>query len=877
MRRAAIAFLLLVTSATAASGADSVVLDNGLTLLVDRRPSAPAVAAVAFVRGGRRHEPRGLAGAAHMTEHMLFRATGRRPEGGLEREAWRVGARLRASTHEDFVRVGMGVPSERLDLALDLIADMLTSARFLLGEVEEERRVILDEIAKRNADAEGWAWEELTGMTFLPHPYGARLAGTLRSVAAISRDDLFEFYRRYYRPDRTVLVLTGDIDPDEALAKVRRWFGAWSPAGGATAEPAPPPAEFGRYQEMTVTREGASPLLLVSATLPGYLHPDYMPTRFLKELVAGWVSRPLVTEDGLAVATDVYFSSLVDRNVLRIRIQLDDPGEAAEARDALLSLLRELRGPRVRFAGVEAVAENLRSRAIMLGEDLWGLAGVIGRAALSGYYEGRGPPEHLAAPDRYRRVTEADVGRVARSYLTPANLRVLFLLPPGTEPPDPPRLSGETGAGRHPDAGEVARMVVEPATAAAVRAPPVRDGDATRAALPGGTVFLHLERPASPVVAGSLVYHAGSSTDAERPGRAALTMQALALDTEGHEGGQLRWRLFEMGNRWDFSVERDTARVGFVVPKEHARDALMTTVEMLAKPAFSAEAIAEARGRLLKVAVREREQVSSFAAREFRLRTLAKGYAFAPHGEEAPLGRLGKGDLEAFHRERLSGAPVAVAIVGGISRREADALVREALEGVERGSEVAKPRAEPPAPEKRTVGLTHPSGRGYAILGGPAPSLGDPAFPATSLLRLALGWLVFDEFTNVRSDAYEAGSFHLAYRDGGAFGIHVGASPEKIPEIRDVLLDRLRVVREQGLPEALVEDAKGAWLGGAVLISARSDQVATRLAYREALGLGHASFDSLREAIEKLEPADLRALCRRLLAPARLTTVLVGN
>jgi zinc protease len=625
---------------------------------------------------------------------------------------------------------------------------------------------------------------------------------------------------------------------------------------------------------MTVTREGAPPLLLLSAKLPGYLHPDYVPARFLKELLAGWLTRRLVTEEQVAVAADVFHTSLIERSLLRIRVRLVEPDLALEARDALLSLLREVRGPRFRFPDVLRVADYLHSREILVEEDLRGLAGLIGRAALAGYYDGEGPPEHLAAPDRYRRVTDAEVRRVARAYLTPSNLRVLFLLPPGSATPDPPRLSGETGAGRFADPVSVARIEAETSAPGSK----VRDAVASRTTLSNGTVLVHLRRPGSRVAACSIVFRGGSRFDPPgREGLAALTLRSLELATKEREGGELRWRRFSMGNRWGAAVDRETARVTFVVPRESMETALRATTEMLTRPAFTEAAIEEARGRLESEIRRNLDTVSGLAGATFT-GALFDGspYGHEPRGTSESLAGLTANHLREFHDRNLRLDRAVVALVGDLTPEGARDLVEEAMSRPPSAPFRLPAPAPGEPPPAREIRVSHPSDRGYLILGGPAPSLGDAEFARASLLRLALGWLVFDELTNVRSVAYEAGAFHRAYLERGALGIHAGADPTRLGEIRKVLLEILSEVRESGVDPDLVADARGAWLGGAALTSVRSDLVATRLAYREALGLGHASFDALRAQVEGLTAADLKDLCRSLLSPDRLTTVLVN-
>jgi len=870
--------VLLLFLPSAASAAERVVLENGLTVLLEPLASAPAVHVGVYVKVGRVDEPPELAGASHFIEHMLFRATGRRAKGNTDREAWRVGGRIRAFTHHDFTECGVLLPSEHMELALDILSDSITSAAFRPGEVEEERRIVLDEIAMRNASPEIYAFDELAGMAFSPHPYGALVSGTSRTVTGISRDALYGFYRRHYRPDRTVVVLVGDFRRDDGLALVRRWFGEWKGEGEPPPPPPAPPAEFGRYQEEVLRREGADPLLLATVALPGYLHPDYISTRFLKEILSGWLSETLVVRERVALTADVFYRQLNERNLLRFRVALRSPEEAGRAREVLLRMFRDLNGIGSRLGGIGETAENFHSRQILLGEDFGPLGRVIGRSAIAGFYSDEGVPDALGADDRYERITRADVLRVIRAYLRPENVRCLFLLPPDAPAPPPTRaFRSATSAGRFSAVGEIERIHREKEKAGASGQVTPRDTDATRVELENGATLIHLERNAVPIVSIALVFDAGSRRDPPgKEGLAALCLRAVPLATKGRSGFELRWRLFAMGNSYSEHTDRDDARFTITVPRENFAEALSIVGEMFARPAFTEAAIEEARGRLLRNATASVADVTQFSGTAFRSRVFGESrYAHELHGTPESLRRVTREDVVRFFRERFRLDRAVIAIVGAVAPRHARKTAAECLGA---GSAAPAHAPAPPPVGASSPGrhrVPHPSGRHYVILGAPAPSIRDPLHPEAALLQLALGWRVFHEFTDVRSTAYQAGAFYNIFGHAGALGLYVGTSSENAEEVEAVLAGILDEAIEKGLPESLVEDARGSWLGHAALSSQYAARVAVRMAHRESLGLPYGSHEDLRARVRALKPADLRAAMKAIFPPESRVSLLV--
>ena len=226
-------------------------LPNGLRVLVRRDASAPVVAIVTYVSAGYFDETDDVVGIAHVLEHMYFKGTPTRGVGEIARQTKAVGGYLNAATIYDHTSYYTVLPVVELRGGLDVQFDAYANSLIDAEELARELEVIIQE-AKRKADNPGAvATETLFELLHDRHRIRRWRIGREPGLRALTRDAMLRFYRNFYHPGNTVLVVVGDVDPDEAMREIAERYGAL-PAGDAGAHPGP--AEEGtvgfRYREL---------------------------------------------------------------------------------------------------------------------------------------------------------------------------------------------------------------------------------------------------------------------------------------------------------------------------------------------------------------------------------------------------------------------------------------------------------------------------------------------------------------------------------------------------------------------------------------------------------------------------------------------------
>ena len=199
-------------------------LPNGQTIVVQEVRNNPIVTIDTWVRTGSINETDTNSGVAHFLEHLFFKGTKKHPVGEFDRILESKGAIINAATSKDFTHYYITIPSEHFDTALDLHADMLTDPQIPRKELEQERKVVLEEIAKDGNTPSKIVYENLNDMLYSHHPYKRKVIGSADVISTIRREEILDFFNKYYLPSNMVTIVIGDVDTAKVVEKVSQAF-----------------------------------------------------------------------------------------------------------------------------------------------------------------------------------------------------------------------------------------------------------------------------------------------------------------------------------------------------------------------------------------------------------------------------------------------------------------------------------------------------------------------------------------------------------------------------------------------------------------------------------------------------------------------------
>jgi zinc protease len=288
-------------------------LRNGLQVRLKEVHTAPLISSWIWYRVGSRNEKPGSTGISHWVEHMQFKGTPRYPAGLLDRVISRDGGVWNAFTWLDWTAYFETLPADRVELALDLEADRMVNSHFESNEVESERTVIISERQGHENEPTFRLAEEIQASAFRVNGYHHGVIGDMVDLHTITRDDLYEHYRKHYVPSNAVLSVVGDFKTRSMLDKIRAAFGNLPTDKVEPFKARPEPVQLGE-KTVHVEGPGETPFLKVAYHAPPAAADDFIAMAVLSSVLAGASSLNFFS-GGISNKTSRLYRALVDGEV----------------------------------------------------------------------------------------------------------------------------------------------------------------------------------------------------------------------------------------------------------------------------------------------------------------------------------------------------------------------------------------------------------------------------------------------------------------------------------------------------------------------------------------------------------------------------------
>ncbi len=417
-----------ISQITGACPVKKFTLKNKLPVLICEEPESKVVTLDVWVNTGSADEPVRINGASHFLEHMLFKGTERRGVGEIDREIESVGGIWNAATSIEFTHFYLTVGTPFVNVGIDTLSDVITSATLNPIEVEKERQVILEEYYRQQDNPSEFLMCKAYGLSFEKSQNKRPVLGTPKTINAITRERLCDYYVRRYAPENMVLVVAGGVKAKTILPELEEKFGAL----GRVFKPNSHPV-IKTVRRTGIRREFRKPVkesyIIIAFPAPDFSNPDEVSAADVLSYIlgAGRSSRlysrvkdkkRLVSSVGASFPTH-------RRDSLFLIYATFDCAKKGAVIDALLEEAKNLAEKRVSHAELEKAKRMITNQCAFSHETTAGKAAEIGF-----YYTLTGDTKFEETYlEKIAAVKAADIKRLAAKYLNPTKANIFIVKP----------------------------------------------------------------------------------------------------------------------------------------------------------------------------------------------------------------------------------------------------------------------------------------------------------------------------------------------------------------------------------------------------------------------------------------------------------------
>ncbi|MGZ3513117.1 MAG: M16 family metallopeptidase [Thermodesulfobacteriota bacterium] len=827
-------------------------LDNGLKVILEENRSTPVVALQIWVKVGSADENDEEAGMCHFIEHMLFKGTEKRTvrEGAKEIES--LGGSINAYTSYDQTVYYVTLASRYADIGLDILSDAIQHSTFDRVEFEREREVILEEIRRAQDDPSRRLFRQTTAMFYRQHPYRRPVIGYVDTVRSIQRDQMVEFFKRWYAPDRMVLIGVGDFESGEMEKTIRELFRDYRPSSKSPSQriKEPFPAEVRSIISYGNVKET---YLHIAFPASSAKDEDAPALDVISHILGGGEASRLVQKVKLerGLVHSIYASSYTPKDPGLFFIGATLPSENMER--AIEAVLEEV--SRLRREGV--TAEELHRAKVNIESDLiYGRQTVQGRAGKIGNYE-------LTADDfqfekeylrRVALLQNEDIQKISRKYFKSHQLTISVLAP--DEKADFFKnlsLISTVEKGRVDGAPVEARSPVY------------------KTVLNNGIRLIVKENRSVPIVTVQVSFLGGVRLEQEpNNGINHFTAVMLTKGTKDQNSLEIAKKVERMAGSLNGFSGYNSFGLTFTFLNQHFEEAFKLLTEVIRQPFFDREEM-EKRRKLILASIRQQEDdLGRLVFKLFR-KTL---YERHPYGMDSlgtldSIQRLTQKDLSEYYKRMSVPENMVITVVGDVDQRQVVLAAKKGFGDLQAERfRVPFVLQEPFLQKKRVAELVKRKEQAHFVLGFLGTSYDHmDSYPLT-VLGAALsgqGGRLFRELRDKESLAYALDFVVQQNLDPGLIGVYMGTHPDKLERAVEAVLKELKKVTEEGLTEDEVARAKKYLIGNFEIGLQTNGAQANQMSLDELYGLGFDHYQRYPQEIEKVTKEDVDGVAKKYL------------
>ncbi|TET32323.1 MAG: insulinase family protein [Planctomycetota bacterium] len=864
--------------------------DNGLTLLTLEMHHAPIATVWAWFRVGSRNEMPGITGISHWVEHMLFKGGKEFGKGEIFNQVAANGGWNNGFTGPDYTAYFETLPSAKLDLGLRIERDRMVEAIVDPDEVVSERTVIISEREGAENYPRFLLGEAVESAAFTCHPYRWSVIGWKADLEAITREDLYNYYRKHYAPDNAILVVVGDINTKEVVERVHELYGNIAHKSQVDEVRSREPKQLGE-RRVLVKGPGKVHHMSMACHLPEYGHQDWPAISVLNGVLSGVI--------GLSFSSGYYghktsrlYGALVEK-----KLASNAAAFAREGVDPYLENIGVVLLPGVDPAVVEsAITDEINKvRDKTVGDEELTKIKNLFRASLNYSFDG---PTAAAMPvgmfermrkfedirtfyDSIQEVTADDVKRVAETYLDEDNRTFGLYVPTGLG--DKPVIDegggemvisarGYIPMARLADAGEGGKALM----------PPVEKKKTAN-----GIFVQASENMSSETVAFRFTFKSGSAYEGDLPaGVASITSSAMVRGTKTKTFQQIFEKVDSLGASLDEGTGMNTISFYGQCLATDFKAMADLAADVIRNPIFADDQVDLVKGQRLTQLKMEENNTHAVAFRELHHEFFEENHPYHRHGNGyiETVEAMKAGDLREFHRRRIRPERMLVTVVGGLEAGNVFGIVEDNF---------GDWQGEGDAPTEPDLTGGNVAGVQSKEVNVPGKTQCDIAIAFKGVPRLDEGYEALSQAINVYGQLGLMGRIGKAVRDEAGMAyysvawnsnsigdymwqIMAGVNPKNADKAKKIILAEVEKMRDELITEDEDKMLKDYLTGSFPLMFETMGRAAGALENPAIFGLPDDYYEKYIETARSVTREDIREAAKKYFDPENYTIVIAG-
>lgn len=835
-------------------------LEDGQTVIIKQVKNNPIVVVDTWIKTGSINENDQNNGVSHFLEHLFFKGTNAHPPGDFDKILESKGAQTNAATSKDFTHYYIIIPSKYFDLAVDLHADMLLNPLLPSKELEKERKVVMEEIAKDENNPNEKVYDNLNDLMYTTHPYKRKVIGTNEIIGKITRDEILNYYKTHYGPQNMVTIIIGDVDAQHALDKVKEDF---------KTEPRKITKNINKPEKpliKKVTKVDYQPVqggyLLIGYRGVNIFSPNTYALDVLATILGDGRSSVLYQtikeQKQLAYAISAENSTEKEDGIFLISANFN-PENNQKLQKAIFDAISDIRKNGVNQEQLN-IAKNIIERDTYYSrESVSNIASEIGyTTALTGnpkYYD-----EYLG---NIKKVTAAEVKKVANMYLGENKCAVSVVLP---------------------ESEKCAKTCEKPKTEHGAKL--IQEIPSTKKyEMDNGATLLISPNPLNDIIAISINVKGGEFLE-KIPGTSDIMASAMMKGTKNYSALELAQVLEENGIKISPAASADTFSIEVLTTKPQLEKTFDLLNEVVNNAVFDDFEIDKIKNSKLSAIKKSRDVPMTLAIEEYKYLIFENSvYSYGSKIFEKTIPTIGRNDIAEYYNTIFNPKNMVISVNGNISEKDVVnkfSNIFAPKEGVCFNYSDYASKIYPLETPRDSLKTVEDLKAAWIFMGWQAAGIISPKDCTTlqvidAILGSGMSSRLFKNIRDQEGLAYTLGSSYSPKILKGSFTLYIGTNPATLNLAKEKMLSEINRLKTEFVSDKELQEAKDKIIGNYIISQETNMDRATTVGWFETSGRGFDFKDKYEKAINSVTASEIMEVANKYFNENYVTSIVEGG